>query len=256
MTAEFAHTLERSISIRAPRDLVFRFFTDTPRWASWWGQGSTIEGRVGGRVVIRFPGGNEVVGEVVQLNRPEQITFTYGYTSGAPIAPSASRVTIRLEPVAEGTRVHLLHEFADAAAMQLHVQGWRYQLSLFGNVVADEAHAQSSQTVDAWFAMWSNPEADERRQQFDRLAAPNISIRDRFSAIDGANDVRAHIDAVHTFMPGFVLRRDGSVRHCQGQLLADWKSEGADGNARAAGVNVFTLTGDGRIESVVGFWSA
>ena len=67
--------------------------------------------------------------------------------------------------------------------------------------------------------------------------------------------MRAHIDAVHTFMPGLVLRREGPARHCQGRVLAEWSSAGPDGNRQASGINVFTLTGDGRVEAVLGFWS-
>ena len=58
-----AHTLDRAILIRAERDLVFSFFTDTARWAAWWGAGSSIDARRGGRVFIRYPGGTEVSGE-------------------------------------------------------------------------------------------------------------------------------------------------------------------------------------------------
>jgi hypothetical protein len=41
------------------------------------------------------------------------------------IAPGASLVTLRLEPDAAGTRLHLVHEFADAPTRDQHVQGWR-----------------------------------------------------------------------------------------------------------------------------------
>ena len=61
------HDLERTILIGADRDVVFRFFTDTARWASWWGAGSSIESRPGGRVVIRSPDGTEAAGEVVGI---------------------------------------------------------------------------------------------------------------------------------------------------------------------------------------------
>ena len=42
-----AHSLDRAILIRAERDLVFSFFTDTVRWAAWWGAGSSIDARCG-----------------------------------------------------------------------------------------------------------------------------------------------------------------------------------------------------------------
>jgi uncharacterized protein YndB with AHSA1/START domain len=256
MNEERSHQLTRTLTIRAPRELVFRYFTDSARWASWWGAGSTIDARVGGRVLIRFPGGNEVIGEVLELRPPEKIVFTYGYAAGTPIAPNGSTATIRLEAVAAGTRLHLTHGFDEERPMQDHVQGWRYQLSLFGNIVANEQHADAAATVDRWFAMWSDPNAETRHRELDRLASANLSMQDRFSAVDGIDDVRAHLDAVHRFMPGFTLRREGDAQQCQGQVLVQWRGVGADGQQRGSGRNVFRLGADGRIESVTGFWDA
>jgi hypothetical protein len=40
--ATLSHTLDRSILIRADREVVFRFFTDTAQWAAWWGAGPPL----------------------------------------------------------------------------------------------------------------------------------------------------------------------------------------------------------------------
>ena len=66
------HQLDRTIVIGAPPATVFRYFTDSPRWAAWWGAGSTIDARPGGRVLIRYPGGVEAAGEVVEVNPPDR----------------------------------------------------------------------------------------------------------------------------------------------------------------------------------------
>ena len=42
----------------------------------------------------------------------------------------------RLDSHPAGTLVQLTHEFADAAVRDHHVQGWRFQLSLFANAMA------------------------------------------------------------------------------------------------------------------------
>jgi len=57
-------------------------------------------------------------------------------------AAGASRVTIDLTPTPAGTRVSLRHEFADESVRDQHVQGWRYQLSVFANVVGAELAAE------------------------------------------------------------------------------------------------------------------
>jgi uncharacterized protein YndB with AHSA1/START domain len=252
-----AHTLDRTVVIRAHRDIVFRYFTDTARWAAWWGAGSTIDAQPGGQMRIRYPDGTEAVGEVLEIASPERIVFTYGYANGQMIAPGGSRVTIRLEPHAEGTRVALTHEFADASVRDHHVQGWRYQLSLFSNVVVNELHAGAADAVDAWFAAWATADERQREAALERIATPTVTFRDRYSTIDSIAELHAHIGAALRFMPGVRLERAGAVRHCQGTALADWTATGLrpDGQARATGTSVFVFDPDKRIASVIGFWS-
>jgi uncharacterized protein YndB with AHSA1/START domain len=250
------HQLDRTIVIGAPPAAVFRFFTDSARWASWWGAGSTIDARPGGRVLVKYPGGVEASGEVVELAPPSRIVFTYGYASGKPIAPGESLVTIDLEPAPKGTRLRLSHAFPEAfaAVRDEHVQGWRYQLSVFANVVSNETHANAAEVVDAWFGAWNETDAGQRAARLDAIASRNVRMRDRFSCIDGADELNLQIGASQRFMPGFRLQRSGDANHCQGVVLADWTAAGPDGQVRAQGTNVFTLGADGLIESVTAFW--
>ena len=249
-----AHTLDRAILIRAEREVVFSFFTDSARWAAWWGEGSSIDARPGGRILIRYPGGTEVSGEVVDISAPERMVFTYGYVAGTPFGPGGSLVTISLEPQPAGTLVRLSHAFAESTVRDQHVQGWRYQLSLFANAVARVAFADAASVVDRWFAAWSEPDAGVRNDALTRLAGPAIAMRDQFSAIDGMPDVIAHLGAVHQFMPGLTIAREGEVRQCQGMVLADWIARDRNGQEKGRGTNVFTLTPGGKLESVTGFW--
>jgi uncharacterized protein YndB with AHSA1/START domain len=249
-----AHQLDRTIVIGAPPAAVFNYFTDSARWAAWWGAGSTIEARPGGRVFVRHPGGNEASGEVLEVTPPSRIVFTYGYATGQPFGPGESRITITLSPAGKGTRLQLSHAFAEAAPREEHVQGWRYQLSVFANLVADATHADTQAIVDAWFDAWADADAEHRAARLAAMATPDVHVRDRFSCIDGAADVTAHIAASQRFMPGYRMQRAGAPRHCQGVVLADWTASGPDGQVRAQGTNVFTLAADGLIESVTGFW--
>jgi uncharacterized protein YndB with AHSA1/START domain len=248
------HQLDRTILIEAPPASVFKYFTDPARWAAWWGAGSTIDARPGGRVLVRYPDGTEAAGEVEEVTPPSRIVFTYGYLKGEPIAPGGSRVTIRLEPAARGTRLHLVHAFAEAAVRDHHVQGWRYQLSLFANVVADEIHGDPGALVDAWFAMWAEPDQATREKSLAAMVSPEVRMRDRFSCVEGTSELTQHIGAAQRFMPGLRLTRKGDARHCQGTVVADWTAAGPDGAPRGQGTNVFALGPDGRIESVTGFW--
>ncbi|HXE65382.1 MAG TPA: SRPBCC domain-containing protein [Bryobacteraceae bacterium] len=247
---ELPYLLERTVLIKAPRETVFRFFTDTERWASWWGAGSTIDARPGGKVYIRHQGGAvESSGEVVEVAAPERIVFTYGFASGKPIPSGASRVTIRLEPDPEGTRLRLEHEFPERGVRDEHVQGWRFQLSLFANVVANEVFANAAEVVDGWYAAWSIADEKERGEAFRGVIAPGIQFRDRYSLLDGIEDLMAHVGASLRFMPGIGLARKGNIRQCLGTVVADWSATNREGKEMMTGTSVFTLGAGGKIES-------
>ena len=254
MTA-FPHLLDRTVDIGATVDTVFEYFTDSTLWAAWWGAGSAIDARPGGRMLIRHNNGVEVTGEVLEVDPPWRIVFTYGYaTSEQQPKPDGSQVTIQLEPQGTSTRLRLTHAFAEVAHRGAFVQGWRYQLSVFATTIADRLHAGAGETADAWFAAWSDPEAATREATVGRIVAPGIRFRDRYSLVTGLEDLHAHLAAVHRFMPGLRIERVGAARHCQGVAVVDWVARGTDGAERGRGQNVFTLGGDGRIVDVVGLW--
>ena len=253
-SAALPYRLDRTLTIRAPRATVFAFFTDSARWASWWGAGSTIEPRPGGRVYIRHPNGIEAGGEVEAIDVPSRLVFSYGFASGTPIPLGASRVTLTCDDHPRGTRVCLEHEFSDAPVRDEHVQGWRYQLSLFANVVANEFHRDAPARVDAWHAAWAVTDPEALARQLNAIAATDVRFRDRYSAVDGLAELQPHIAATQRFMPGLTLRRDGDLRHCQGMVLANWVAVSADGQERGRGTSVFIIDAEGRIASVTGFW--
>jgi len=249
------HLLARTVTIAARRETVFRYFTDSERFAAWWGAGSTIEPKPGGAVRIRHPNGVLAGGTVVEIAPVERVVLTYGYENGQPVPIGASRVTITLEETERGTILRLIHELPTADARDQHVQGWRYQLAVFANVVAKEAHAGVSALADRYFALWNETDAEKRQKELASIAVPGVDFRDPYSCTDGDEDLNAHIGAAQRFMPGVVLKRVGEARQCQGTALVDWAAEGPDGAARAKGTNVFELAPDGRIARVTGIWS-
>lgn len=248
-----AHRLDRTIVINAPREAVFRYFTDSARWATWWGAGSTIDARPGGKVYIRYPEGTEVAGEIVEVSPPERIVFTYGNVKGMPIPVGGSRVTIQLAADRGATRLTLTHELADAAVRDQHIQGWRYQLSLFSNVVADEVNSGAAAAIDGWFDAWAEPDAAKREQTLGALASADIRFHDRYSNISTLAELFPQIAAAQHFMPGLRMKRVGDVRHCQGTVLANFSVVAPDGVERGSGTNVFVFGADARIESATGF---
>ena len=253
--SDLAHQLERAIVIRAERATVFHFFTDSERFARWWGPGSSIDPRPGGRVEIRSPNAVVAVGEVLEIAAPERLVFTYGYASGKPIGPGASRVTIVLSDHPHGTLLELRHDFREAGVRDAHLGGWRYQLAVFANVVAAEQHAGLEEIVDRYFAAWALSDAELRRAELEACVSPEVEFRDAFGCISGLGELEGHISAVRQHMAGVRLARSGPPRQCQGMALVDWRASSADGSPRGSGTNVLELAPDGRIARVVGFWA-
>jgi uncharacterized protein YndB with AHSA1/START domain len=247
------HQVDRTVVIQATPAVVFAFLTETPRWAAWWGAGSEIDPRPGGKMKIVYPGGTEATGEVIEVSAPRRIAFTYGYASGKLIPPGGSRVTIDLEPLGAATRLRLTHEVADEAVANEHIQGWRYQLSLFANVVADAVNAGAAGVVDAWYDAWADPDVASRERTLSRIASDSLRFRDRYSNTGGVADLVAHISGGQRFMPGIRMTRSGDIRHCQGTVLADFVARSSDGQTRATGTNVFVFGADGKLDWVTGF---
>jgi uncharacterized protein YndB with AHSA1/START domain len=255
MSNAMPYTVDRTVVIAATPEIVFQFFTDSARWASWWGAGSTVDAKVGGKVYMRHPDGTESGGEVVEVQSPKRIVFTYGFAKGKPFPNGASLVTITLDAEKAGTRLHLHHDLPDSDARNEHVQGWRFQLSLFANVVTNEVNADADATADAWFDAWAETDAARREAALRRIATASVRFQDRFSSLDGLGDVLPHIAAAQHFMPGLRLHRAGSTRHCQGMALCDWVMKSADGKEHGRGTNSFVFDPTGKIEWVTGFWT-
>jgi len=248
-----AFKLDRTIDIHARRSTVFRFFTDSARWARWWGEGSTIDPVVGGAVAIVYPGGERVTGEVREVVENERLVFTYGYAAaGRSIAAGGSLVTITLADLpGGGTRLVLRHDIDSAAVRDDHVQGWRHQLARFAHVVAEEAYAGAGEAIAAWFAAWREPDAARRRALLEPAVTPDVRFRDPNGDIYGLDELVGHVDALLRFMPGVTLEARGKVRRTHDVALADWAAV-RGGTELMTGTNVVRFAGDGRIAEVIG----
>lgn len=251
---DLTETLDRKITIGARRETVFRYFTDSDRFAKWWGAGSHVDPRPGGAVFIHYPNGVVANGEVIEIEPPRRFVFTYT-TPGQSLA-EASIVTITLDEVEQGTALNLHHAFSSAKIRDHFVQGWRHQLALFSKTVAEEVHSTVADKVDAYLRAWGEPDGKVRRSLLESCATPGLVFRDAFSATDGMEEMLANLEAVQVFMPGMTLQRAGEVRMSHGTAIADWTASAADGSPRGKGSNVYDLSPDGLISRVVGFWGA
>ncbi len=120
--------------IAAPRDKVFRAWTDPTELAKWWGpKGMTvpvceIDARPGGAIytVMRSAEGDEYTmkGVYREVTPPERLVFTWCWQEG-DMAGVETLVTVEFHDRGESTELVLSHEgFPSQAQCEGHTQGW------------------------------------------------------------------------------------------------------------------------------------
>jgi uncharacterized protein YndB with AHSA1/START domain len=127
-------TLEISRTFAAPRERVFRAWTEAESLVRWFAPSDEyavvvhkLEPRVGGsyRIEMRHSSGksHSVLGTYRELSPPSKIVFTWRWETDPP--ESETLVTIELSARGDATELVLRHElFVNEAAMQEHNKGW------------------------------------------------------------------------------------------------------------------------------------
>lgn len=118
----------------APRDRVFRAFTDPAEIPHWFGHegepmSAEVDLRVGGAFVFRgtHKGADwEVKGVYREVRIPERVVFTWTEIMGGNPPTSESLVTVEFRDLGAATEVALTHERdVDEKQRSGHQEGWR-----------------------------------------------------------------------------------------------------------------------------------
>ena len=183
--------------------------------------------RAGGRVYIRHANGIESSGEVVEVEPPTRIVFTYGFNSGKPMPPGSSRVTISLEP--HGPR------HAARSAPRVRRGRRRATSTCRAGAISCRSLAMSSRTSSTPARRTPSTPGLPRGRRPTRSARRQTLADDR--------DIRRQVPrplqpARRHRRPRAAHRRDTAVhartcscdaaaksRHCQGTLLVDWVAD-------------------------------
>jgi uncharacterized protein YndB with AHSA1/START domain len=154
-TRTFAH----EISIDAPPEAVFPYFTDPARLVRWMGSDATLDPRPGGVFRVNFSreiGDASVVGEFVEVVPYSRVVFAWGWEGelfGVP--PKSTLVEVSLVRDGDRTRVRLVHSDLPGEAVEAHSAGWLHYLQRLsavatgGEPVPDEWIAPGLSAPDA-----------------------------------------------------------------------------------------------------------
>jgi len=266
MTPEPHASITTAVTINAQPATVWTFLADPERFLAWMAYlpgsptppGSVFEPRPGGQLRIVLPGGCEAHGEVVTLEPPRRLVFTWGHApdvAGTGIGPGQSRVEIALEPVPQGTRVTLVHSgpMTERAARD-HEPGWRHYLSQLA-VAAAHAHHQAhlEATLRDYFAACNAADDDERAALLARACAADIRVRTPFACADTRDEFSGYIANGLRHLGGAVSALDGAPRLIHGFARVPWSVRAPGGAVMFRGENLLRFAPDGQIAEIVSF---
>jgi uncharacterized protein YndB with AHSA1/START domain len=109
----------------APEE-AFEMFVDPAKLVRWLGITAELDPQPGGVFRFEVMPGQYCEGRYLNLERPNRITLTWGWTDpdmGVP--PGSSQVEVTLTAASENTtRVRLVHDKLAPGARPLHDDGW------------------------------------------------------------------------------------------------------------------------------------
>jgi uncharacterized protein YndB with AHSA1/START domain len=126
-------SLERTISIAAAPETVWEFLVDPTKMTRWMGMRAELDPRAGGGYRCEVIPGHTAAGEVVELDPPRRLVFTWGWEQSgdeaSPVPPGSSTIEIELTPDGDGTSLHFVHrDLPSAEATTSHAHGWDHYL--------------------------------------------------------------------------------------------------------------------------------
>jgi uncharacterized protein YndB with AHSA1/START domain len=147
--------LELSRVFDAPRELVFKAWTDANQFKQWFGasacdggslQSAKVDVRVGGkyRLQVRRADGEffTTVGTYREVKAPERLVFTWAFEKDGSgdeygeVEPPEMLVTLEFKARGKQTELILTHEkFASVESRDRHEQGWIRCLDSLGKFV-------------------------------------------------------------------------------------------------------------------------
>jgi len=116
-----------SVTIEAPPEHVFRFFTEPPSMVRWMGDYAVLDATPGGEFTVDIQG-VPVRGRYLEVEPPHRLLISWGHAGSERLPPGASTLEVLLRVVEGGTEVQVIHSGLPEPEAAKHAQGWPYFL--------------------------------------------------------------------------------------------------------------------------------
>jgi len=111
-----------------------------------------------------------------------------------------------------------------------------------------------SETVQAYFDAWNEPDQAKRRQLLDKAWADDGLYVDPVSEGRGRDALNQIIAGFHSQSPGARVEVTSGIDQHHNQIRFAWSFITPDGKTQIEGIDAGELAPDGRIARIVGFW--
>ncbi len=138
-------TCTKTVILPVGIDDAFALITEPERLRRWETVSARVDLRVGGEYRFAINPGHAAAGTYREVEPGRRVVFGWGWEGDDALPPDSSTVTITVEPVAEGTRVTLVHEGLTAEQEAAHTVGWDHYL---GRLVT--AATEGDAGLDEW----------------------------------------------------------------------------------------------------------
>ncbi len=109
--------------------------------------------------------------------------------------------------------------------------------------------------VDRYIATWNETDPVRRRDLIARTFTGKASYLDPVLQGDGADGIDAMVKAVHEKYPGYKFARTSDVDAHHNRARFSWQLAPEAGPALVKGIDFATLSADGRLQTVTGFFT-
>jgi SnoaL-like domain len=121
--------------------------------------------------------------------------------------------------------------------------------------MSNQANGNVTELVDRYIAMWNETDVGRRRNLIARTFASDASYLDPLLRGDGRDGIDALVKAVHEKYPGHKFARTSEVDSHNDRARFAWELAPDGGPFLVKGIDFATLSGDGLLRSVTGFFT-
>lgn len=108
----------------------------------------------------------------------------------------------------------------------------------------------------AYIAAWAETDPSKRLRLLDTCWSENGQYMDPTGAAQGRQGLADHIGGFHAQMPGARIELTTGASAHHGRIYFKWRLITPSGGVGVEGVDFGTLSADGRIQEIVGFFGS